>query len=132
MSDKNKYYMKILDAWIAKMKDRGFNFKRRKTKSGTGFELEYYRNDGNTNICLIADYTTPVDQLFDRLHKLELLIRKLDTKPKSPILSVGLGYFTNYYGGPHLITRSTDLPNNKRYFTYIDNGKFKTIVGNVS
>lgn len=132
MSDKNKYYMKILDAWIAKMKDRGFNFKLRKTKSGTGFELEYYRNDGNTNICLIADYTTPVDQLFDRLHKLELLIRKLDTKPKSSILSVGLGYFTNYYGGPHLITRSTDLPNNKRYFTYIDNGKFKTIVGNVS
>lgn len=129
MPDKNKYYTKILQAWIAKMRDNDFKFKLRKTKLGTGFELEYYKNDGNTNICLIADYATPIDQLFDRLHKLELLIRKLDAKPKSPIRSVGLGYFTNYYGGPHLITQSADLPNNKRYFTYIDNGKIKTVVG---
>lgn len=131
MADETEYYNKILDAWIAKMKANGFKFALRKTKSGTGFELEYYRNDGNTNICLIADYATPVDQLFDRLHKLELLIHKLAVKPKSPIRSVGLGYYVNYYGGPHLITQSTDLPNNKRYFTYIDdNGKFKTVVCN--
>lgn len=133
MSDKNEYYMKILQAWIAKMKDNGFKFVLRKTKSGTGFELEYYRNNGNTNICLIADYTTPADQLFDRLHKLELLIRKLNTKLKPPIRSVGLGYYVDYYGGPHLITQSTDLPNNKRYFTYIDdNGKFKTVICNTN
>lgn len=130
MLDKNEYYTKILQAWVTKMKDRGFSFKLRKTTQGTGFELEYYRNDGNTNICLIADYTTSADQLFDRLHKLELLVRKLAVKPKSPIRSVGLGYFTDYYSGPHLIIQSTELPNDKRYFTYIDNGEFKTVVGN--
>lgn len=128
MATETEYYTKILKAWVAKMKDNGFKFALRKTKSGTGFELEYYRNDGNTNICLIADYATPVDQLFDRLHKLELLIHKLDAKSKPPIRSVGLGYYVNYYGGPHLIIQSTDLPNDKRYFTYIDNGEFKTVI----
>lgn len=131
MATETEYYTKILQAWITKMKNSSFNFKLRKATPGTGFELEYYRNDGNTNICLIADYTTPADQLFDRLHKLELLVRKLAVKPKLPILSIGLGYFTDYYSGPHLIIQSTDLPNDKRYFTYIDNGKFKTIVANV-
>ena len=131
MADKTEYYKKIIQAWITKMNANGFKFALRKTKSGTGFELEYYRNNGNTNICLIADYTTSADQLFDRLHKLELLIHKLDAQPKPPIRSVGLGYYVNYYGGPHLITQSTDLPNNKRYFTYIDdNGKFKTVACN--
>ena len=130
MSDKNEYYTKILQAWVVKMKDRGFNFKLQKATSRTSFELEYYRNDGNTNICLIADYTTSADQLFDRLHKLELLVRKLAAKPKPPICPVGLGYFTDYYSGPHLIIQSTDLPNDKRYVTYIDNGQFKTVVIN--
>ena len=114
------------------MKNSSFNFKLRKATPRTGFELEYYRNDGNTNICLIADYTTSTAQLFDRLHKLELLVRKLAVKPKLPILSIGLGYFTDYYSGPHLIIQSTDLPNDKRYFTYIDNGKFKTVVGDTN
>lgn len=130
MATETEYYTKILQAWITKMKNSSFNFKLRKATPGTGFELEYYRNDGNTNICLIADYTTPADQLFDRLHKLELLIHELAVKPKSPIRSVALGYFPNHYNGPHLIKQSTDLPNNKRYVTYIDNGQFKTVVIN--
>lgn len=72
MLDKNEYYTKILRAWIAKMKDRGFNFKLRKATPRTGFELEYYRNNGNTNICLIADNETPVDQFYYIIYKLHI------------------------------------------------------------
>lgn len=127
MTDKTEYYNKILDAWMAKMRDKGFKFTINKASSNNGIELEYHRSDGNTNICVIADYKTRTEQLFDRLHKLELLIHELTVKPKPPIRSVVLGYFPSHYDGPHLIKYSTDLPNNKRYVTYIDNGQFKTV-----
>ena len=127
MADKTEYYNKILDAWIAKMKDKGFKFTINKARGGNDIELEYHRSDGNTNICVIADHKTSTDQLFDRLHKLELLIYELAVKPKLPIRSIALGYFPSYYNGPHLIKQSTDLPNNKRYVTYIGNGQFKTV-----
>lgn len=127
MADKIEYYNKILEAWITKMKDKGFKFTINKARGGNGIELEYHRSDGNTNICVIADHKTSTDQLFDRLHKLELLIHELAVKPKLPIRSIALGYFPSYYNGPHLIKQSTDLPNNKRYVTYIDNGQFKTV-----
>lgn len=127
MSTETAYYNKILDAWIAKMKDKGFKFTTEESSENNGIELEYHRSDGNTNICVIADHKTSTDQLFDRLHKLELLIHELAVKPKLPIRSIALGYFPSYYNGPHLIKQSTDLPNNKRYVTYIDNGKFKTV-----
>ena len=125
-----EYYNKILGAWIAKMNDNGFKFTINRASSYNDIELEYHRSDGNTNICVIANTKTSTDQLFDRLHKLELLIHELAVKPKSPIRSVVLGYFPTHYNGPHLIKQSTDLPNNKRYVTYIDNGQFKTVVIN--
>ena len=127
MTNKTEYYTKIFDAWIAKMNDRGFKFTINKAPSDNIVELEYHRSDDNTNICVIANNKTPTDQLFDRLHKLELLIYELAAKPKSPIRSVALAYFPTHYNGPHLIKQSTDLPNNKRYVTYIDNGQFKTV-----
>lgn len=125
-----KYYNKILDAWIAKMNDNGFKFTINMASSDNDIELEYHRSDSNTNICVIANTKTSIDQLFDGLHKLELLMHELAVKPKSPIRSVALGYFPTHYNGPHLIKQSTDLPNNKRYVTYIDNGQFKTVVIN--
>lgn len=134
MSVKNEYYIKILQAWIAKMKDNGFKFTIQKAFGNHGIDLEYHRADGNTNMVMVVSYydeTFTIDKLFDCLHKLELIIPKLIEEPKAPIRSIDLSYYPySYYDSPYLIKTSSDLPNDKRYFTYIDNGKFKTIVGN--
>ena len=134
MADETEYYNKILDAWIAKMKDKGFKFTIEESWAGNGIELYYHRSNGDTNTCLIVEYKNEfftVDKLFDRLHKLELIIPKLIEEPKPPIRSIGLSYYLySYYDGPYLIKRSTDLPNpnKERYYTYIENGKFKTVI----
>ena len=38
---KTEYYNKILDAWIAKMKDCGFKFKNEESSENNGIELVY-------------------------------------------------------------------------------------------
>lgn len=134
MTNETAYYNKILDAWIAKMKDKGFKFTTQESWADNGIELYYHRSNGDTNTCLIVEYNNEfftVDKLFDRLHKLELIIPKLIEEPKAPILSIGLSYYLySYYDGPYLIKRSTDLPNpnKERYYTYIENGQFKTVI----
>lgn len=90
-------------------------------------------------MCLIVDYDNQsfnIGSLYDRLHKLELLLPKLGNlnkatqrKTKTKIRSANLSYLLySYYNGPYLIETSASLPNNKRYITYIDNDKFKTVV----
>ena len=137
MTTETEYYTKILQAWITKMNANGFKFTTQEGPVGNGIELDYHRADGNTNTCLIVEYRNEfftIDKLFDRLHKLELIIPKLIEKPKAPILSIGLSYYLySYYDGPYLIKRSTDLPNpnKERYYTYIEDGQFKTVISDV-
>ena len=140
MSVKNEYYMKILDAWITKMKAKGFKFKARTSIQYNGIELICTQKPLISDMCLIVDYDNQsfnIDSLYDSLHKLELLLPKLHNlnkvnqrKTKTKIRSASLSYLLySYYNGPYLIETSANLPNNKRYFTYIDNSKFKTIIG---
>lgn len=139
MPVKNEYYIKILQAWVAKMKDRDFKFKIRKSIQYNGIELICTQKHLISDMCLIVDYDNQsfnIDSLYDRLHKLELLLPKLGNlnkatqrKTKTKIRSANLSYLLySYYNGPYLIETSASLPNNKRYITYIDNAKFKTVV----
>lgn len=141
MATETEYYTKILQAWITKMKNCGFSFKVRESLQYNGIELICTQKPLTPDMCLIVDYDNPefnVDSLYDRLHKLELLLPKLGNlnklnqrKTKTQICSTALSYFIyNYYTGPYLIGTSSDLPHDKRYFTYIENGKFKTVIGN--
>ena len=141
MTDKTEYYTKIIDAWIIKMKGNGFNFKARKSLQYNGIELICTQKPVIFDMCLIADYNNPkfdINSLYDCLHKLELLLPKLGNlnklyqrTNKTKIRSIGLSYFLySYYDGPYLIEESTNLPNDKRYYTYIENNKFKTVIGN--
>ena len=71
MATETEYYNKILDAWMAKMKDKGFKFTTQESWAGNGIELYYHRSNGDTNTCLIVEYNNEfftVDKLFDRLN----------------------------------------------------------------
>lgn len=142
MADKTEYYNKILDAWIAKMKDNGFKFGTRKPIQNDGIELIYFLSDNNPFNCLIVDYDNPnfnINNLYDRLHKLELLIPRLNVaynnikkEDNASIFShyhiINLSYLLYTYSeGPYLIETYGKSSKVKNYFTYIDdNGQFKT------
>lgn len=142
MTDKNEYYIKIIGAWIIKMKDYGFKFGTRKSIQNNGIELIYFLSDNNPFSCLIADYDNPnfnINNLYDRLHKLELLIPRLNevynniNKEDNVIIFshyhiINLSYLLYTYSeGPYLIETYGKSSKVKNYFTYIDdNGQFKT------
>ena len=142
MTDKNEYYIKIINAWIIKMKDRGFKFETRKSIQNDGIELVYFQSDNNTFNCLIADYDNPkfnINNLYDHLHKLELLIPKLneiynnikkesDTLIFSHYHIINLSYLLYIsFSGPYLIETYGKPSSVKNYYTYIDDcGQFKT------
>ena len=153
MADKSEYYNKILDAWIAKMKDNGFKFGTRKPIQNDGIELIYFLSDNNPFNCLIVDYDNPnfninnlydnpnfnINNLYDRLHKLELLIPRLNEAYNNIKKEGNVSIFSHYHiinlsyllytysEGPYLIETYVKSSKVKNYFTYIDdNGQFKT------
>ena len=146
MADETEYYNKILDAWIAKMKDKGFKFTIEQSSEYNGIELVYSQSDNKMFDCLIVDYNSSnfnVTNLYDRLHKLELLIPRLDEiynnnikqKNKNEYVInfsyyhiLNLSYFIYAdFNGPYIIETKGEPSNIKDYFTYIDgDDKLKT------
>ena len=145
MATETEYYNKILDAWIAKMKDKGFKFTTEESSKNNGIELVYSQSKNKTFDCLIVDYDSSnfnVTNLHDRLHKLELLIPRLNEIYNDNIKQKGNEYVINFsyyhiinlsyfiyedFNGPYLIETKGKLSNIKDYFTYVDdNGKLKT------
>lgn len=145
MTNETKYYNKILDAWIAKMKDKGFKFTIEESLENNGIELVYSQSENKTFDCLIVDYDSSnfnVTNLHDRLHKLELLIPRLDEIYNNNIKQKGNEYVINFsylhiinlsyllytnFNGPYLIETKGEISDVKNYYTYIDdNGKLKT------
>jgi hypothetical protein len=151
MATETEYYKKILQAWITKMKGNGFTFETCDSQEHNGIELTYVLADNKTFDCLIANYDNTnfnADKLHDRLHKLELLIPKLNEiynnniKHKENVIIfshyhiIHLSYFLYShfpfpgFDGPYLIETKGKPSDIKVYYTYIDNGEFKTVVGN--
>ena len=146
MANETTYYTKILDAWMSKMKNKGFEFTTEESLENNGIELVYLQSDNKEFDCLIVDYDSSnfnVTNLYDRLHKLELLIPKLNKiyndnniKQKGNEYVINFSYYhiinLSYllytgFSGPYLIETKGEPLNVKNYYTYVDdNGKLKT------